>query len=95
MKARIWNHSAWIEGTEPKQLKREYDNILRKSGFSIFEFQEHYFEPTGYTALWLLGESHFALHTFPEENKSHIELSSCNEKMYENFKVINEKEKKQ
>ena len=24
-------------------------------------------------------ESHFAIHTFPEENKTYIELSSCNE----------------
>ena len=38
---------------------------------------EHYFTPYGYTALFLLAESHFALHTFPEENKTYIELSSC------------------
>jgi S-adenosylmethionine/arginine decarboxylase-like enzyme len=32
--------------------------------------------------LYLLGESHFAIHTFPEHGKSYIELSSCNENMY-------------
>jgi S-adenosylmethionine decarboxylase len=27
--------------------------------------------------LFLLSESHFAIHTFPEEGQSYIELSSC------------------
>ena len=44
-------------------------------------------EPEGYTALWLLGESHFAIHTFPEEQKTYIELSSCNLEYYEFFKA--------
>lgn len=48
---------------------------------------EHYFEPQGYTCLWLLSESHFAIHTFPEANKTYIELSSCNRQMYENFLI--------
>ena len=85
MKARIWNHSVWIKETEPGTLKEQYDTVLKKCGFQILEFQEHYFEPTGYTALWLLGESHFAAHTFPEEGKTYLELSSCNETMYNNF----------
>lgn len=38
---------------------------------------EHHFEPQGYTALWLLGESHLAVHTFPEHGISYLELSSC------------------
>lgn len=39
---------------------------------------EHRFRPYGYTALWLLGESHFALHTFPECGRTYYEISSCN-----------------
>ena len=35
--------------------------------------------------LWLLAESHFAIHTFPEENKMYIEISSCVKKYYDNF----------
>ena len=46
---------------------------------------EHSFQPQGYTAIWLLAESHFAIHTFPEENKTYIELSSCNRTMYHAF----------
>jgi len=46
---------------------------------------EHNFAPQGYTAIWLLSESHFAIHTFPEEHKTYIELSSCNREMYDRF----------
>ena len=79
MIAQIWNYNKWIEISEPNKLKDKYNKLLGDSGFSILGFMEHYFDPQGWTGLWLLGESHFAIHTFPEENKTYIELSSCNE----------------
>lgn len=79
MKAKIYNYSGWIKETEPTTLKNKFSDLLYDSKFDVLNFLEHYFEPEGYTALWLLGESHFAIHTFPEENKTYIELSSCNE----------------
>lgn len=86
MEAKIYNLSGWIKETNPNKLKNNYSDLLGLSGFEILNFQEHYFEPIGYTALWLLGESHFAVHTFPEENKSYFELSSCNSEYYIFFK---------
>lgn len=62
-----------------------FDKILRRSGFSVLNVSEHHFQPQGYTALWLLCESHFAVHTFPEFGRSYIELSSCNLEYYQNF----------
>lgn len=78
MDARIWNKSIWINEIDPTILKNKFSELLSNSGFHILNFQEHYFNPIGWTGLWLLGESHLAIHTFPEENKSYIELSSCN-----------------
>ena len=46
---------------------------------------EHYFTKQGYTGLWLLAESHFAIHTFPEEDKIYIEISSCVKKYFDAF----------
>ena len=85
MIAKMWNKSGWVWDTDPSKLKHKYAEWLVISGFDILNFQEHYFEPIGYTALWLLGESHFAIHTFPEEEKSYIELSSCNEEYFNFF----------
>jgi len=79
MEAKIWNKNGWVKETDPAKLKNTFNELLTLSGFNILNFQEHYFEPQGYTALWLLGECHLAIHTFPEEQKSYIELSSCNE----------------
>jgi S-adenosylmethionine decarboxylase len=85
MKAQMFNYQNWIEETNPFELRKKYDTKLKESGFGVLSFVEYNFEPEGYTALWLLSESHFAIHTFPEEGKSYIELSSCIEKQYINF----------
>lgn len=81
----MFNYNSWIEETNPFELRKKYDNQLKESGFGVLSFVEYSFEPQGYTALWLLSESHFAIHTFPEEGKSYIELSSCIEKQYVKF----------
>lgn len=89
MKAQMFNYSEWIEETNPYELRKKYNIILKESGFGVLSFVEYTFEPEGYTALWLLSESHLAIHTFPEENKSYIEISSCIEKQYNNFIKLN------
>ena len=69
------------------QLKIDVEELIIGSGFTVLKFIDHAFDPQGYTALWLLAESHCALHTFPEEQKAYLEISSCNSEMYVNFVV--------
>ena len=88
MKAEIYNIKGWVRETDPIKLKNTYSDLLELSGFDILNFQDYYFKPIGWTGLWLLGESHLAIHTFPEENICYIELSSCNEDYY-NYFVFN------
>nr|DAS76250.1 MAG TPA: S-adenosylmethionine decarboxylase [Caudoviricetes sp.] len=78
MKAEIFNDRFWVGETNPEKVKNKLDTLLSESNLNVLDFTEHYFTPQGYTALWLLSESHLAVHTFPEEQKSYIELSSCN-----------------
>lgn len=85
MKAEIFNVRGWIDETVPEKLIKHYTKLLKTSGFDVLGFQDYFFNPMGWSGLWLLGESHLAIHTFPEENKSYIELSSCNRQMYEYF----------
>lgn len=85
MKAEIWNHKTWIKETDPGVLRARYDAIVKTAGFHVVDFLDHYFDPQGYTALWLLSESHFAIHTFPEFGKSYIEISSCNLDYFKRF----------
>jgi len=88
MEAQIFNFSTWIDETSPRKLEREFERMLRTSGFSIIGFVNHHYTPYGYSAVWLVAESHFAVHSFPEEKTTYIELSSCNERMFKRFKSI-------
>ena len=85
MKAQMHNYNCWVTETNPKTLKEYFNEILNNSGFGVINFIEHHFNPIGYTAIWLLSESHLAIHTFPEENQTYIELSSCVKIQFDKF----------
>ena len=93
MKAMIWNFKQWNNYGHDERV--DYGNFLEKAGFQILGKKEHFFKPYGYSSIWLLAESHFAVHTFPEENKSYIELSSCVEDKFYKFVEMLKNEKYQ
>ncbi len=84
----IDNYRAWVKETNPEVLKPLMTSWLEKCGFQVLNHTEHYFQPHGYTCLWLLGESHLAIHTFPEKDTCYVELSSCNSSKNQQFKSL-------
>lgn len=84
MKAEIHNYRKFIttEKCNNATALLEFNLLLTVAGFKIINYMEHRFEPQGFTAIWLLAESHFAIHTFPECGSIYIELSSCNLDMF-------------
>ena len=86
--ANIYNFNAWVTETDPKVLYEGFDAVLKEVGYTVLNYIDHHFPVKGYTCLWLLAESHLAIHTFPEEQKSYIELSGCNQKMNHDFERI-------
>ena len=90
MKAIMYNYNKWIKYEKEEIIVHKLEEMIKRSGFTIINKVEHYFEKQGYTGLWLLAESHFAIHTFPEENKIYIEISSCVKEYFDRFvKEIN------
>ena len=85
MKAVMYNYNTWIKYQNEQKLKVDLEEILIKSKFTIIDKIEHFFPNQGYTGLWLLAESHFAIHTFPEEDKVYIEISSCVKEYFDSF----------
>lgn len=81
----MYNYSSWIEETNPSVLYDFFLEKLNKAGFGVENVIEKHFEPQGYTALFLLSESHLAIHTFPEHKQTYIELSSCIKTPFDNF----------
>ena len=45
-------------------------HVLAKSG--------HQFQPHGYTLLYLLSESHYSIHTYPEFRSCYVDIFCCN-----------------
>ena len=90
----MYNYSEWIKFEDEEEFAKKCQEMLKESGFTILESCEHKFTPRGYTALFLLSESHFAIHSFPEDDKIYIELSSCVKKYFDKFvEMIKEYEK--
>lgn len=79
MEAKIYNYKTWIDNTDEGFLKKLMNRLLQEAGFTIINAVEHSYSPQGYTAVWLLAESHLAVHSFPEAGKTYLEISSCNE----------------
>ena len=85
MDAKIYNHRTWISLTEPSLLVKTMENWMQIADFHVVNKMIHHFEPQGFTALWLLQESHLAIHTFPEHGKTYLEISSCNQGKNDRF----------
>ena len=79
------NSISWIEETNPTILFDLFMQKLNGAGFGVENVIEKHFKPQGYTALFLLSESHFAIHTFPEQKQTYIELSSCIKTPFDKF----------
>ena len=86
--------SAFVFGEDEKRdltrisVNKMFEPALIESGFCILKQCEHFFPVQGYTGLWLLSESHFALHSFPEANQIYAELTSCVKEPFEKMKLF-------
>jgi S-adenosylmethionine decarboxylase len=52
---------------------------LEASNMTVLDEAIHQFEPQGTTAVWILAESHMAIHTYPEENFIALDIFTCGE----------------
>ena len=82
----MFHYETWVGTADENILKDLLEKTIISSGFTVVNFSEHYFPVKGYTCIWLLAESHVALHTFPEKETSFVQVSSCNSEKLELFK---------
>lgn len=92
MKPKIYQFSAWIKPVDihgkqivDTDLELMLSGMIGLSGHTVLDYTRHAFTPQGLTSLWLLAESHMALHTWPEEGLAYVQLSSCNEQKANEF----------
>jgi S-adenosylmethionine decarboxylase len=53
---------------------------IQNSNMQVVKHTSHKFKPQGLTAVWVLAESHFTLHTYPEHNYFSIDCYTCGKK---------------
>lgn len=98
MDGTMWWIKGYTPIIDPKELAEVFERFLDQAGFVKVKRAEQLFIPVGYTRLDLmaqshpvlhsgdlLAESHFAIHTFPETNRTYFELSSCVQAKWEAF----------
>lgn len=50
---------------------------LNKSNMNIMKDVRYNFDPQGITAVWILAESHMAIHTYPEAGFMAVDVFTC------------------
>ena len=83
----MFHFETWLPNADETVLKEQLEYTIKAAGFTIVNFSEHAFPVKGYTCIWLLAESHVALHTFPESDTSFVQVSSCNQEKLERFEA--------
>jgi len=62
-------------------LKKALQNALEISGASIVGNIFHEFSPHGVSGVFLIKESHFSIHSWPEYKYAAVDFFTCNEKL--------------
>jgi S-adenosylmethionine decarboxylase len=74
---------AEFRGVDPKKiskvedLREVLDRVVSKSGLHVVSSSFHQFEPHGVSAIYLLSESHFSVHTWPEYGYMALDIFTC------------------
>jgi S-adenosylmethionine decarboxylase proenzyme len=54
------------------------DTMIQSLPLHVLQKVSHQFQPYGYTMLYLLSESHYSIHTYPEYRSCYIDIFCCN-----------------
>lgn len=75
---------------DEKRIKEAMLNAAAAAKFTVLDVLVKKFSPQGVTALLLLSESHFSVHTWPEIGYAAVDMFTCSKTSYpyEAFKVL-------
>ena len=61
------------------QLEPIMIQIAKECNLTVVNSAFHQFEPFGVTGVLVLSESHFSVHTYPEDKKLYLDIFCCSE----------------
>jgi S-adenosylmethionine decarboxylase len=66
---------AWLDDADA--LRGVLEGAVRAGRFTLFQIVVQRFQPHGVTACAVVGESHLAIHSWPEEGRLFFDVASC------------------
>ncbi|MBT7609268.1 MAG: hypothetical protein HN576_05900 [Bacteriovoracaceae bacterium] len=67
----------WLKMPISEHMINKLCQVIEKN-LTVIKKTEHKFDPIGQTILFVLAESHFSLHTYPEHNYMTMDIYVCN-----------------
>jgi len=64
-----------------RDVKQTMAEVVQKSKSTVVRSSFHQFKPEGVTGMILIKESHFAIHTWPEESYAAADIFTCGQEM--------------
>lgn len=58
-------------------MEKHLAYVVKESGFTLMNIFMEQFQPYGVTGVAVIGESHIAIHTWPENGMAFLEVCSC------------------
>jgi len=90
-------HHAVIEGggittknLEHERVIEKLEGFCKKLGLSIVEKINYQFTPQGKSIVFVLKESHLAVHTWPESGYIHVDIVTCSKLEPDSEKLVSE-----
>ena len=80
-----------IDLDDSAKLAEIIENAVIKNGFSLVETVSHRFNPVGVTVVCIIGESHIAVHSYPEASHITIDVFTCSGNPSELFFYLKDK----
>ncbi len=76
-----------------RDVKQIMDEVVQKSKTTAVKASFHQFQPEGVSGMFLIKESHIAIHTWPEESYAAADIFTCGKEMnpYIAIEVMKEK----
>ncbi len=70
----------------PAYIEEVAEGIINDLDLKVVKKLSHIFYPKGITLAYILSESHFIIHTWPESSMVHIDLFTCSYRSLNEFK---------
>jgi len=67
--------STWAK--DSNRLDMEVRRALKAEGYTVVRVLRHNFKPYGSTTVYIIGQSHLAIHTYPEHSRVSLDITVC------------------